>query len=65
MRDYLGLITEAPVYGSMLLAAILLKLGGHDLIRLRMILMRGCLNYSYFLIRLGVIGRLYVMLYIV
>jgi len=54
---------EAPVYGSMLLAAILLKLGGYGLIRLRAIFTWECLNYSFFLIRLGIVGRLYVSLY--
>jgi len=54
---------EAPVYGSILLAAILLKLGGYGLIRLCMIFIDRCVKYRFFLVSLGIIGRLYVRLY--
>lgn len=51
---------EAPVYGSMILAAVLLKLGGYGLLRLMFIFVNTCLAYRRALIRLGLIGSLYV-----
>lgn len=51
---------EAPVYGSMLLAAVLLKLGGYGLLRLIWIFGAGCVVYSYPVIRMRLIGAVYV-----
>nr|YP_010471446.1 NADH dehydrogenase subunit 4 [Acaciothrips ebneri]UVG40779.1 NADH dehydrogenase subunit 4 [Acaciothrips ebneri] len=49
---------EAPVSGSMILAGILLKLGGYGLIRILMIIMESMYYYSYFLISFSLWGGL-------
>nr|YP_008757577.1 NADH dehydrogenase subunit 4 [Octostigma sinensis]AEV44842.1 NADH dehydrogenase subunit 4 [Octostigma sinensis] len=47
---------EAPISGSMILAGILLKLGGYGLMRLLMIFSRLNLGFSWFWMGLGVFG---------
>jgi len=54
---------EAPLYEFILLAAILLKLAGYGLIRLRGMFTRSCSEYREFVARLRFVGALYVSLY--
>lgn len=49
---------EAPVYGSMVLASILLKLGRYGLIQIIIIFLKNILNFINLFIRIGLIGRL-------
>lgn len=50
---------EAPVYGSIILAGILLKIGRYGLLRLMEIFIRR-INYRYIIFRIRIIGRLLV-----
>lgn len=51
---------EAPVYGSIILAGILLKIGRYGLIRLLRILVKRRLKFNYLFFSLRLIGRLLV-----
>jgi len=53
---------EAPVYGSMILAGILLKIGRYGIIRLVEIFFKIVINYRYLIFRVRVIGRFLVSL---
>lgn len=48
---------EAPVYGSIILAGILLKIGRYGLIRLLRILVKIRLKFNYVFFRLRLVGR--------
>nr|APT41579.1 NADH dehydrogenase subunit 4 [Psathyromyia aragaoi] len=47
---------EAPISGSMILAGVLLKLGGYGLIRMLMIVQMFCIKFSYLWISISLIG---------
>nr|YP_010872883.1 NADH dehydrogenase subunit 4 [Pheidole yeensis]WGV34072.1 NADH dehydrogenase subunit 4 [Pheidole yeensis] len=47
---------EAPVYGSMILAGILLKMGSYGLIRILEIFIKSSLKYNYLFFSIGIIG---------
>lgn len=51
---------EAPVYGSMILAGVLLKIGRYGLIRMLEIFIKRSVKYNYIIFRIGIIGRLLV-----
>jgi len=53
---------EAPVYGSMILAGILLKIGRYGIIRLLEIFFKIVNNYRYIVFRIRIIGRLLIRL---
>jgi len=53
---------EAPLGGSIILAGVLLKLGGYGLIRIIALIFTNIMKLNYWLIRLGLIGSLLVRL---
>nr|AWN56403.1 NADH dehydrogenase subunit 4 [Solenopsis substituta] len=51
---------EAPVYGSMILAGILLKMGGYGLIRLLEVFTYMSMKFNYLILSLSIIGSVMV-----
>jgi len=53
---------EAPVYGSIILAGILLKIGRYGIIRLVEIFFKVVINYNYIIFGVSIVGRLLIRL---
>jgi NADH-ubiquinone oxidoreductase chain 4 len=53
---------EAPVSGSIILAGVILKLGGYGIIRLLKIFISLYNNFNYIIIIISLIGGIYVSL---
>ena len=53
---------EAPVSGSIILAGVILKLGGYGLMRLLVIFLRVGLTVNYFFIGLSIVGGVIISL---
>lgn len=51
---------EAPVYGSIILAGVLLKIGRYGLIRILEIFIKSRIKYNYLIFRVRIIGRVLV-----
>lgn len=51
---------EAPVYGSIILAGVLLKIGRYGLIRVLEIFIKRRVKYNYIIFSIGIIGRMLV-----
>lgn len=51
---------EAPVYGSIILAGVLLKIGSYGLIRILEIFIKRRIKYNYLIFRIRIIGRILV-----
>lgn len=53
---------EAPIRGSIILAGIILKLGGYGILRIILIIEKICLTYNYLIISFRLIGTLFIRL---
>nr|YP_010872896.1 NADH dehydrogenase subunit 4 [Pheidole megacephala]WGV34085.1 NADH dehydrogenase subunit 4 [Pheidole megacephala] len=49
---------EAPVYGSMILAGVLLKMGGYGLIRMLELFIKSSLKYNYLIFSVSIVGSM-------